>query len=203
MLNLSSNNYSGSIEQSSNFLRQEQNHRVLKTISDDARTLRASTRYRKPVPNRDGTINSAYSTIGDEDFDFDEQIINTAAYRRVLQNHDTSQLPTSQPRLIGEETALYPSQLPAPYTFGFHSLWDGFLIVLKFFATLFLVVGFLLFVGLYLSFIAFWVLYELAFGLRRIGDDWTSLGNWVKKIFNLFARAFHGVWGIDFEIQTS
>ena len=71
--------FSGNTEDIYKHLTQKQNRKILDTVSEDARTLGASRRAR--TTNED---NEAPSTIGEEEFEFDDVIVNSRTYRRAF-----------------------------------------------------------------------------------------------------------------------
>lgn len=61
-------------------LTETKNHKLLKDISDDARSLSTS----RVAQTLRGDDDGVQSIIGDEEFPFDHVLVNTAAYRRTL-----------------------------------------------------------------------------------------------------------------------
>jgi hypothetical protein len=81
-----SRNYANWLSRSSaktyELLTNEKNRSILKTVSDDARTLITSRSAR--TATQKNVLESSLSLIGDEEFDFDDIVVNSTAYRRAF-----------------------------------------------------------------------------------------------------------------------
>lgn len=78
--------FSGSSAKAYQLLKERKNQRILKTVSDDKRSLLAKS-YRAKTMSQKDELESTESIIGDEEFDFDDIVINSAAYRRAYHSY--------------------------------------------------------------------------------------------------------------------
>lgn len=78
--------FSGSSAKAYRLLKETKNQRILKTVSDDKRSLLAKSHRAKTMSQKD-ELGSTESVIGDEEFDFDDIVINSAAYRRAYHSY--------------------------------------------------------------------------------------------------------------------
>jgi hypothetical protein len=93
--------FSGSSAKTHQLLTEKKNRSILKTVSDDARTLLSTSRRESSITQKEEPERSSLSLIGNEEFDFDDIIINSTVYRRAFLAYQARQ--TSDSKDKGKE----------------------------------------------------------------------------------------------------
>jgi hypothetical protein len=78
--------FSGSLAKAYQVLQETKSRKILKTVSDDKRTLLTKSHRAKSMTQKD-ELGSTGSVIGDETFDFDDIVFNSTAYRRAYYSY--------------------------------------------------------------------------------------------------------------------